>query len=69
MDMCHIAALPSHCCMFFEKDKKHHCEWLEIICKWTASAKLGVLWLCAGLGFLVLIMSNMYLKAGVAQAV
>lgn len=42
---------------------------LEIICKWTANARLGVLWLCAGLGFLVFIMSNIYLEAGVAQAI
>lgn len=69
MDMCHSAALPSHCCMFFEKYKKHHYKHLDIIFKWTAGARLGVLCLCAGLGFLVLILSNVYLKAGVAQAI
>lgn len=64
MDMFHTAALPSHCCTFFGKDKKHYCEWLQIIFKWSASAKSGYT-LGAVFRFLVLIMSHV-LAAGIS---
>lgn len=62
MDTFHTMALPSHCCIVFEKEKRNtkcHYEWLQKFESAKPGYALGALF-----GFLVLIMSRV-LPAGI----